>query len=247
MWLSVEFSWFPFLPFFPCKLGRSVYSKYCHLVDKAMPAPHRRNYRYQWTYSVPCFLIENLLTDNPVLCTWSWNHWPWLWGMKVGPFSAFQSSKTSSFSFWVSALSRLILKESSKWSQTFLLEVLEPKAKMFNFSCDRLVQYRNIAIFLKLIGTLPSWAQGTFSLLHCTMKAESRKLLHRLLRMTRWCGCERYLTDLQIFLRFSTSLNDRDRGGAMKTNTYDDKVHGRGWGFDESERKKHDKKKFGVP
>lgn len=33
----------------------------------------------------------------------------------------------------------------------------------------------------------------------------------------------------------------------MKTNTYDDKVHGRGWGFDESERKKHDKKNFGVP
>lgn len=30
----------------------------------------------------------------------------------------------------------------------------------------------------------------------------------------------------------------------MKTNTYDDKVHGRGWGFDESERKKHDKKKI---
>lgn len=58
-----------FSSFFPCKLGRSVYSKYCHLVDKAMPAPHRRNYRYQWTYSAPCFLIENLLTDNPVLCT----------------------------------------------------------------------------------------------------------------------------------------------------------------------------------
>lgn len=33
----------------------------------------------------------------------------------------------------------------------------------------------------------------------------------------------------------------------MKTNTYDDKVHGRGWGFDESERKKHDKKNLGFP
>ncbi|KAG2006664.1 hypothetical protein GB937_008542, partial [Aspergillus fischeri] len=52
-----------------------------------------------------------------------------------------------------------------------------------------------------------------------------------------WCGCERYLTDLQNFLRFSASSNDRDTGGAIKTNTYDDKVHGRGWGLDESERK----------
>ncbi|PKX90301.1 uncharacterized protein P174DRAFT_434690 [Aspergillus novofumigatus IBT 16806] len=55
-------------------------------------------------------------------------------------------------------------------------------------------------------------------------------------------GCERYLTDLQNFLEFATSLNDRDRGGAIKTNAYDDKVHGRGWDLDESERKNMMKK-----
>jgi hypothetical protein len=33
-----------------------------------------------------------------------------------------------------------------------------------------------------------------------------------------------------------------ETGGAIKTNTYDDKVHGRGWGLDESERKNMMKK-----